>query len=92
MMLDIGNILLFEPRHQQLRAELRLAADWLLSKMKPEGYWEVAYNNVTKKPMFTDQKDYRPTFYGLLVAYKILGDKNILTQLQEQLTGLLKTR
>lgn len=78
MMLDIGNILLFEPRHQQLRTELRLAADWLLSKMKPEGYWEVAYNNTTQKPMFTDQKDYRPTFYGLLVAYKILGDKKYL--------------
>jgi hypothetical protein len=78
MMLDIGNVLLFEPGHPKLKSELRLAADWLLAKMKPEGYWEVAYNNATQKPMFTDQKDYRPTFYGLLVAYKILGDKKYL--------------
>ncbi|MCH5719496.1 hypothetical protein [Niabella hibiscisoli] len=78
MMLDIGNVLLFEPKHQQLKNELRLAADWLLSKMKPQGFWEVAYDNATKKPMFIDQKDYRPTFYGLLVAYKLLGDKKYL--------------
>lgn len=78
MMLDIGNVLLFKPEHQQLKTELRLAADWLLKKMKPEGFWEVAYNNATQKPMFTDQRDYRPTFYGLLVAYKILGDQKYL--------------
>ncbi|MCD2424291.1 glycerophosphoryl diester phosphodiesterase [Niabella pedocola] len=78
MLLDMGNVFLFEPGNAELRQALRLAADWLLSHMKPEGYWEVAYNNHTTKPMFTDLKDYRPTFYGLLVAYKTLGDKKYL--------------
>ncbi|GAB3420522.1 hypothetical protein GCM10027516_17150 [Niabella aquatica] len=78
MMLDMGNILLFEPRQAQLKKALRLAADWLLARMKPEGYWEVAYNNTTQQPMFRDLKDYRPTFYGLVVAYKILRDKKYL--------------
>lgn len=78
MLLDMGNVALFEPGNQQLRSDLRLAADWLLGKMKAEGYWEVAYNNHTQKPMFEDLKDYRPTFYGLLVAYQVLKDKKYL--------------
>ncbi|MCF3110587.1 glycerophosphoryl diester phosphodiesterase [Niabella sp. CC-SYL272] len=78
MLLDMGNILLFEPGNAALKKSIRLAADWLLTTMKPEGYWEVAYNNHTMKPMFTDLKDYRPTFYGLVVAYKTLGDKKYL--------------
>lgn len=78
MLQDMGNVSLFEPDNQQLKSGIRLAADWLLAKMKPEGYWEVAYNNHTQKPMFEDLKDYRPTFYGLLVAYQILRDKKYL--------------
>ncbi len=78
MLLDMGNVALFEPHNQQLKSGIRLAADWLLEKMKPEGYWEVAYNNNTRQPMFTDLKDYRPTFYGLLVAYQTLRDKKYL--------------
>lgn len=78
MLLDMGNVCLFEPDNQQLKGGIRLAADWLLTKMKSEGYWEVAYNNNTQKPMFEDLKDYRPTFYGLLVAYQILRDKKYL--------------
>lgn len=78
MLLDMGNVSLFEPDNQQLKSGIRLAADWLLAKMKPEGYWEVAYNNNTQKPMFEDLKDYRPTFYGLLVAYQTLKDKKYL--------------
>lgn len=78
MLLDMGNVFLFEPRNADLKKALRLAADWLLDHMKPEGYWDVAYNNHTMKPMFPDLKDYRPTFYGLVVAYKTLGDKKYL--------------
>ncbi|MBB5439962.1 hypothetical protein HDC92_003660 [Pedobacter sp. AK017] len=78
MLQDMGNVSLFEPGNQQLKSGIRLAADWLLTKMKPEGYWEVAYNNHTQKPMFEDLKDYRPTFYGLLIAYQILRDKKYL--------------
>jgi hypothetical protein len=78
MLLDIGNILLFEPNHPQLKNELILAADWLLNKMKSDGSWEIAYDNTTYQPLFTDQLDYRPTFYGLLVAYRLTGDKKYL--------------
>ncbi|MES2653368.1 MAG: glycerophosphoryl diester phosphodiesterase [Bacteroidota bacterium] len=78
MLLDMGNVSLFEPNNQQLKSAIRTAADWLLVKMKPQGYWEVAYHNTTYQPMFTDQKDYRPTFYGLLVAYKVLKDEKYL--------------
>ncbi|MBO9591278.1 MAG: glycerophosphoryl diester phosphodiesterase [Niabella sp.] len=78
MLLDMGNVFLFEPGNADLKKGVRLAADWLLARMKPEGYWEVAHNNHTMKPMFRDLKDYRPTFYGLVVAYKTLGDKKYL--------------
>ncbi|CAH0306033.1 MULTISPECIES: glycerophosphoryl diester phosphodiesterase [unclassified Pedobacter] len=78
MLLDMGNVSLFEPDNQQLKSGIRMAADWLLTKMKPEGYWEVAYHNDTQKPMFEDLKDYRPTFYGLLVAYQTLRDRKYL--------------
>ncbi|TKC65218.1 glycerophosphoryl diester phosphodiesterase [Pedobacter hiemivivus] len=78
VLLDMGNVSLFEPDNQQLKSGIRMAADWLLAKMKPEGYWEVAYHNDTQKPMFEDLKDYRPTFYGLLVAYQTLRDKKYL--------------
>lgn len=78
MLLDMGNVFLFEKDNQKLKSAIRLAADWLLAKMKPQGDWEVAYHNTTYQPMFTDQKDYRPTFYGLLVAYQILKDEKYL--------------
>ena len=78
MIMDMGNILLFEPGRKDLKEHLRLAADCLLGWMKPDGSWEVAYDNATLQPLFTDVKDYRPTFYGMLVAYRILGDGKYL--------------
>lgn len=30
------------------------------------------------KPLFTDLKDLRPTFYGFVVAYKLLGERKYL--------------
>ena len=78
MLLDMGNILLFEPQRKDLKEHLRTAADCLLKWMKPDGSWEVAYDNTTLAPVFTDVKDYRPTFYGLLIAYRILGDGKYL--------------
>ena len=78
LMIDIGNILLFEPEHQELKEELRKAADWLLSKMDEDGRWEVAYDNHSNRPIFQDLRDYRPTFYGLLIAYQLLKDKKYL--------------
>lgn len=78
MLMDMGSILLFEPHQKELKENLRLAADCLLRWQKDDGSWEVAYDNVSLEPMFTDLKDLRPTFYGLLVAYRILGDEKYL--------------
>jgi len=82
-LMDMGNILLFEPGNEMLREKLRNAADRLLTWMKPNGQWEVAYENASQKPMFLDLADFRPTFYGLLVAYKILKDEKYLLAAQQ---------
>ncbi len=79
IMLDIGNILLFEPGNSALKERLALGADLLLKWQKPEGDWEVAYDKHTQQPLFTDLKDLRPTFYGLIVAYRILKDEKYLS-------------
>jgi len=78
-MLDIGNMLLFEPNNTVLQERLRLGADLLLKWQKEDGSWEVAYDRNTHEPLFTDIKDLRPTFYGLVVAYRILKDEKYLT-------------
>jgi len=77
-MLDIGNILLFEPGNQALRQRLRLGAEKLLQWQHADGHWEVGYDANTTQPTFTDIPDLRPTFYGLLVAYRILKDPKYL--------------
>jgi hypothetical protein len=77
-MLDIGNLLLFEPTDVQLKERLKLGAERLLKWQHSDGHWEVAYDKETEKPRFTELKDLRPTFYGLLVAHRILGDKKYL--------------
>ncbi len=75
MMMDIGNIFLFEPHRVALKQELRSAADWLLARMHNNGQWVVAYDNKSTQPLFEDLEDLRPTFYGLYVAYQILQDE-----------------
>ncbi|TJY64033.1 glycerophosphoryl diester phosphodiesterase [Sphingobacterium alkalisoli] len=75
MMMDIGNMFLFEPHRMELKQELRHAADWLLSHMQEDGQWVVAYDNQSNKPLFEDLEDLRPTFYGMFVAYKLLKDQ-----------------
>lgn len=77
-MLDIGNLLLFEPENNELRNRLALGADLLLRWQQDDGSWVVAYDHESHEPLFTDLKDLRPTFYGLLVAYRILGDQKYL--------------
>jgi len=89
-MLDIGNILLYQPDDKELRNRLRAGGDKLLEWQKPDGSWEVAYDRATEQPMFTDIKDRRPTFYGLLVAYRILGDKKYLNGAKRGADWLLK--
>ena len=78
VMLDIGNMLLFDPKDEELREKLRLGADKLLKWQSADGQWQVAYDRSSKAPVFSDLKDLRPTFYGLLVAHRILGDEKYL--------------
>lgn len=78
VMLDIGNILLFNANDTLLQERLRLGAERLIKWQHFDGSWEVAYDRRTNAPIFTDLKDLRPTFYGLLVAYRILGDEKYL--------------
>jgi len=77
-MLDDGNILLFEPGNTILRERLRLGAELLLKWQQPDGSWKVAYDHRTEQPVFNDLQDLRPTFYGLIVAYRILKDPKYL--------------
>lgn len=77
-MLDIGNILLFEPEDKELRERLRSGAERLLQWQQADGSWQVAYDRHTEQAQFTDLSDLRPTFYGLLVAYRLLGDEKYL--------------
>ena len=73
-MLDIGNMLLFEPGNDVLTKRLRFGADRLLTWQKSDGSWAVAYDKATEGEEFRDIQDLRPTFYGLIVAYRLLHD------------------
>ncbi|MBO9634802.1 MAG: glycerophosphoryl diester phosphodiesterase [Chitinophagaceae bacterium] len=78
VLMDAGNILLFNPTDTAIRNEVQAAADRLLAWMGPDGRWVMAYDHATRKPLFTDLEDLRTTFYGLVIAYKLLGDKKYL--------------
>jgi hypothetical protein len=77
IMLDIGNVLLFEPDNKELKERLKFGAELLLDWQKSDGSWAVAYDR-DETEIFQEVKDFRPTFYGLLVAYKLLGDQKYL--------------
>ena len=77
-LMDIGNILLFEPGNEKLKTLLKNGADRLLEWQQPDGSWVIGYDKQTHKPIYTDIQDLRPTFYGLLIAYQLLGDDNYL--------------
>ncbi len=78
MLMDLGNICLFEPDNAEARAQVREAADCLLRWQRHDGSWVVAYEDATGRPAFEDLKDYRPTFYGLVIAYRVLADGKYL--------------
>ena len=90
-MLDLGNILLFNPDDAELRERLRLGAERLLAWQQADGHWEVAYDHATERPLFTELPDERPTFYGLLVAYRILGDQKYLDAARRGADWLLES-
>jgi len=78
IMLDVGNMLLFEPDNALLKERLRLGAENLLQRQQADGSWVVAYDKNTQEELFKDITDYRPTFYGLLVAYRLLNEPRYL--------------
>lgn len=78
MLMDLGNIALFEPDNAEVKELIARSADWLLRTQKPDGSWAVAYADEDCSEAFTDLKDLRPTFYGLLIAYRITGDTRYL--------------
>ena len=90
VMLDIGNMLLFEPDNTELRNRLKLGAEKLLNWQKPDGSFAVAYDRKTEEELFKDIKDVRPTFYGLLVAYRILKDEKYLKAAQKGADWFIK--
>lgn len=90
VMLDIGNVLLFEPDNQQLKERLQLGAERLMQWQHEDGYWEVAYHHETHEPLFEELSDLRPTFYGLLVAYRMLGKSEYLIAAQKGADWLIE--
>ncbi|CAG5068338.1 hypothetical protein DYBT9623_01068 [Dyadobacter sp. CECT 9623] len=90
VMLDIGNMLLFEPDNQELKTRLKYGADRLLSWQKSDGSWAVAYDRKSEKETFKDIKDVRPTFYGMIVAYRILKDDKYLKAAQKGADWFIK--
>ncbi|GAB4023885.1 glycoside hydrolase family protein [Spirosoma koreense] len=89
-MLDVGNMLLFEPTNAELKERLRLGADRLLTWQKPDGHWAVAYDRHTEQEAFKDIQDVRPTFYGLIVAYRLLNDPKYLAAARKGADWFLK--
>ncbi|MFT4033371.1 MAG: glycerophosphoryl diester phosphodiesterase [Siphonobacter sp.] len=89
-MLDIGNMLLFEPANTELREKLKAGAEFLLRTQKPNGSWAVAYDHHTDQEIFKDIPDVRPTFYGLIVAYRILKDPKYLAAARKGADWFLK--
>jgi hypothetical protein len=89
-MLDIGNMLLFEPDDQELKERLRFGAERLLTWQKPDGSWAVAYDKKTEQEIFKDIQDVRPTFYGMIVAHRILKDPKYLAAARKGADWLIK--
>ena len=77
-LLDMGNMLLFKPGDQELRERVRLAADRLMKWQHADGGFDVAYDRESQALTFPNLKDLRPTWYGFLVAQRILGDSKYL--------------
>jgi hypothetical protein len=90
VLLDMGNMLLFEPDNAELKERLRLGADKLLSWQNADGSWAVAYDRKNEQELFKDIKDVRPTFYGMIVAYRLLNDEKYLKAAQKGADWFIK--
>ncbi|WP_460673400.1 glycerophosphoryl diester phosphodiesterase [Larkinella ripae] len=89
-MLDIGNMMLFEPDDQELKNRLRFGAERLLTWQKPDGSWAVAYDKQNEQEIFKDIQDVRPTFYGMIVAHRLLNDPKYLAAARKGADWLIK--
>lgn len=89
-LMDMGNMLLFHPEDQELKKRVRLAADRLLAWQHTDGGFVVAYDRFSRQETFPDLKDFRPTWYGLLIAYRTLGDPKYLTAARKGADWLIK--
>ncbi|MGG7661493.1 glycerophosphoryl diester phosphodiesterase [Dyadobacter sp. BHUBP1] len=90
VMLDIGNMLLFEPDNAELKERLRIGAEKLLSWQRKDGSFAVAYDRKTEQEIFKDIQDVRPTFYGLIVAHRMLKDEKYLKAAEKGAEWFLK--
>lgn len=90
VMLDVGNMLLFEPDNAELKKRLTLGAEKLLSWQREDGSFAVAYDRKTEQETFKDIQDVRPTFYGLIVAHRILKDEKYLKAAEKGAEWFLK--
>lgn len=90
VMLDVGNMLLFEPGNAELKERLKLGAEKLLSWQRPDGSFAVAYDRKTEQEIFKDIQDVRPTFYGMIVAYRMLKDEKYLEAAKKGADWFLK--
>ncbi len=90
VMLDVGNMLLFEPDNAELKERLKLGAEKLLSWQREDGSFAVAYDRKNEQEIFKDIKDVRPTFYGLIVAHRILKDEKYLKAAEKGAEWFLK--
>ena len=82
-LIDMGNILKFQPNDQELLDRLRLAADRLLTWQRENGSWTVAYQrDAPHGDAFPELDDLRPTWYGLYIAHDLLGDDKYLAGAQ----------
>lgn len=77
-LIDIGNILLYEPGDSVLLNKLKAGAERLLTWQLPDGGWPVAFDRNSHQSIYKDLKDLRPTFYGMYVAYRLLHEPKYL--------------
>lgn len=89
-MVDFANMLLYDPSDEELKKRLRMAADRLLDWQHTDGGFDVGYDRMSYRLAFPDLKDFRPTWYGLLIAYRMLGDSKYLLAAEKGAEWLYK--
>jgi hypothetical protein len=89
-LMDMGNMLLFQPNDPVLKERVKLAAEKLIAWQHTDGGWDVAYDRFSHKVTFPDLKDLRPTWYGLLIAHRITGEAKYLQAARKGADWLIK--